>query len=134
MRPALFAYPRGDGEVECRLCPHFCRLRPGQTGACQVRHNRDGTLVSSAYGRPVLLAVEPIEKKYLFHALPGSRTLSLGTPGCNLSCRYCINWRVSQEVGGPNAAELSPAEVVDRARAEGVRWIVFTYTEPTIFF
>jgi pyruvate formate lyase activating enzyme len=136
MRRALFAQPLGSGQVECRLCPHYCRLAPGQTGLCGVRHNAGGELLTSSYGRPVLLAVEPIEKKYLFHAFPGSRTLSLGTAGCNLGCRYCINWRVSQPGAEPPraAAVVPPAEVVRRAVAEGVRCVAFTYTEPTIFF
>ncbi len=134
MHRAMFAESLTDKQVECRLCPHYCRLRPGQTGLCKVRHNVDGVLVTSAYGRPVLLGNEPIEKKYLFHFLPGSRTISLGTPGCNLSCRYCINWRVSQ-IGTEafNEPEVSPANIVEQAVADGVACIAFTYSEPTIF-
>ena len=116
------------------MCAHLCHLRPGQTGRCFVRHNVGGELVTSAYGRPALLAVEPIEKKYLFHFLPGSRTLSLGTAGCNLGCKYCINWRISQT--GPTGAAMgvTPEDVVAQAVAAGVEIIAFTYTEPTIFF
>jgi len=134
MHPAQFFEPLGDGSVECRLCAHFCRLEPNQTGLCGVRHNQNGTLFTSSYGRPVLVAVEPIEKKYLFHAFPGSQTLSLGTAGCNLGCKYCINWRVSQQIDEDlSAPEVAPAEIVAQALACGVRSIAFTYTEPTIF-
>lgn len=134
MHPAKFAYPLGAGQVECQLCPHTCRLQPGQSGICQVRHNLNGTLVTAAYGRPIALAVEPIEKKYLFHVRPGSRTLSLGTAGCNLGCQYCINWRVSQR--GVEAADpqVSAEEVMQRALQAKVDLIAFTYTEPTIYF
>jgi pyruvate formate lyase activating enzyme len=135
MHRAQFAQPLGMDEVECRLCAQYCRLGPGQTGLCGVRHNQAGELMTSSYGRPVMLAVEPIEKKYLFHVFPGSRTLSLGTRGCNLSCRYCINWRVSQPPAAPDARPIvEPETVVARALAAGVRCIAFTYTEPTIFF
>jgi pyruvate formate lyase activating enzyme len=135
MRPAMFSRPLEKGRVECRLCAHYCRLDPGQTGVCRVRHNADGQLVTSTYGRPAALAIEPIEKKYLFHAFPGSRTLSLGTPGCNLGCEYCINWRISQRgVNGPGAGEIPPTEIVAQARAARVECLAFTYTEPTIFF
>lgn len=134
MYPGCFAEALPKRQVICRLCPHYCQLHPGQTGLCHVRHNVDGKLVSSAYGRPVLLAEEPIEKKYLFHFLPGQNTLSLGTPGCNLGCKYCINWRVSQR-GVDERAEsiISPEAVVAQAIAAGVSIIAFTYTEPTIF-
>jgi len=124
----------GGGQVECRLCAHGCRLEPGQTGLCRVRHNADGTLLTSSYGRPVMVAVEPIEKKYLFHVLPGSQTLSLGTSGCNLSCRFCINWRVSQSGVDGHQPEMEPDEVVEKALTHRVKCIAFTYTELTIFF
>jgi pyruvate formate lyase activating enzyme len=133
MMRGLFYETIEHGQIECTLCAHYCRLRPGQTGLCQVRHNVDGTLVTSSYGRPVIMAVEPIEKKYLFHVFPGCQTLSLGTPGCNLGCKYCINWRVSQRGVSGAEPEISPQEVVDRAVALNVDCIAFTYTEPTIF-
>lgn len=132
-RPALF-YRKLGGGVECRLCAHYCRLDPGQTGLCRVRHNRGGELFTSAWGRPAAMMVEPIEKKYLFHVLPGTRTLSLGTAGCNLGCDYCINWRISQTGVDPSTPSFSPAEVVRQALAGGASSIALTYTEPTIFF
>jgi pyruvate formate lyase activating enzyme len=130
----MFAQALDDGKIECRLCAHYCHLKPGQTGVCQVRHNAAGKLVTSAYGRPVLLAVEPIEKKFFFHVAPGSQTLSLGTAGCNLRCKYCINWRVSQRGVDNTEIEVTPAQIVNDALAQQVNCIAFTYTEPTIFF
>jgi pyruvate formate lyase activating enzyme len=134
MRQGLFTYALDNGTVECRLCAHYCRLNPGQTGICQVRHNRAGELVTSAYGKPAFLALEPIEKKYFFHVVPGGKTLSLGTPGCNLRCKYCINWRVSQRGVDDSDIEMAPEAIVDKALSQQVDCIAFTYTEPTIFF
>lgn len=134
MHPALFAQPLPQAGVECQLCPHYCRLQPGQTGICRVRHNIEGALWTSAYGRPVAVAIEPIEKKYFFHVLPGARTLSLGVAGCNLGCQYCINWRVSQRGVTTDDPEVTPEAIVERALAAKVAALAFTYTEPTIFF
>ncbi len=134
MHPALFSRPLDRRRVECRLCALRCRLDPGQTGPCRVRHNRDGRLLTSAWGRPVAMAVEPIEKKYLFHVLPGSLTLSLGTAGCNLGCDSCINWRVSQTGNTDEERLVPPAAVVEQACELGVRTIALSYTEPTVFF
>lgn len=134
MHQGMFVQTLEGGQVECRLCAHYCRLKPGQTGICQVRHNVAGELITSAYGNPVLLAVEPIEKKFFFHVSPGSQTLSLGTAGCNLRCQYCINWRVSQRGVDAADAEVTPAKIVADALAQQVGCIAFTYTEPTIFF
>ncbi len=133
MRQAMFSKTLDNGQIECRLCPHYCQLKPGQTGLCHVRHNVAGQLLTSSYGHPVAMAVEPIEKKYLFHVYPGAQTLSLGTPGCNLRCQYCINWRVSQNGFDDGKSEVSPAEVIDNALAQHVDCIAFTYTEPAIF-
>ncbi|MCP4362296.1 MAG: AmmeMemoRadiSam system radical SAM enzyme [Chloroflexi bacterium] len=133
-RPAEFAEIKTDGSALCHLCPHYCRLQIGQTGICRVRHNDAGQLQTSGYGYPVILAVEPIEKKYLFHVLPGCQTLSLATPGCNLRCKYCINWRISQQGVAAGEVWVEPAAVVDRALEAGVSAIAFTYTEPAIYF
>ncbi len=133
MHPALLYERLAEHEVECHACAHRCRLKPGRTGPCRVQHNVAGALLTSSYGHPVALAIEPIEKKYLFHAFPGRTTLSLGTRGCNLGCKYCINWRVSQSDAGPGGTMVSPADIIARARAGGAHCIAFTYTEPTIF-
>ena len=82
--------------VHCFLCAHHCRIAPGETGLCGVRENKDGVLYTLVYGRPVSTAVDPIEKKPLFHFLPGSRSLSLATVGCNFTCAFCQNSDISQ--------------------------------------
>jgi len=121
--------------VLCLLCPHFCELKDGQTGICRTRENIGGTLYSNAYGNPCSVAVDPIEKKPLFHFLPGSRILSIATAGCNLRCQNCQNWTISQK--NPTevpAYELTPEAIIELALKEGTESIAFTYTEPTVFF
>ncbi len=123
------------GQVECLLCPHFCVLKEGQTGICRTRQNVGGTLYSNAYGNPCSVAVDPIEKKPLFHFYPGSKILSLATAGCNMRCLNCQNWSISQS--SPQdvpAYELSPEGVIELALKEETDSIAFTYTEPTIYF
>lgn len=121
--------------VQCLLCPHYCELKEGQTGICRTRQNVGGTLYSNAYGNPCSVAVDPIEKKPLFHFLPGSRILSIATAGCNLRCLNCQNWSISQN--SPSDVpeyELSPEAIVELALKEETESIGFTYTEPTVFF
>jgi pyruvate formate lyase activating enzyme len=129
---------RENGVVACRLCAHRCVIKPGQLGVCAVRENRDGRLVTLVYGEVVAAHVDPIEKKPLFHFLPGSKALSIATPGCNFRCGFCQNWQISQaprRKGGGISGEPFPPEAVVRAALEaGCRSISYTYTEPTIFF
>jgi pyruvate formate lyase activating enzyme len=130
--------PAEDGAVKCRLCAHRCLIRPGQRGVCAVRENRDGRLVTLVYGEVVAAHVDPIEKKPLYHFLPGSTALSIATPGCNFRCGFCQNWQISQSPrsgGGGLAGEPFPPDAVVRAAVDaGCRSISYTYTEPTIFF
>jgi len=121
-----------EGLVRCRLCPHNCRIRPGEVGICRARKNEDGTLVSLIYGLVTSVAVDPVEKKPLYHFYPGRGILSLGTWGCNFSCPFCQNWQISQrEV--PTTA-LPPEEAVRQAKAAGSLGIAYTYNEPSIWF
>jgi pyruvate formate lyase activating enzyme len=123
-----------DGRVHCFLCPRHCRLRDGQAGFCSIRVNRGGRLVALGYGRPAAVHLDPIEKKPLFHFLPGSNVLSLGTVGCDLGCSFCQNWDLSAARGAPPAtAWLPPGEVVALALRHGAPSIAFTYNEPTIW-
>ena len=94
--PSVLAEPQQDGAVRCNVCAHRCLVRPGRQGICHVRENRDGTLVSLVYGRLVAAALDPIEKKPLFHVAPGSRAWSIATPGCPFHCIFCQNWEISQ--------------------------------------
>lgn len=124
-----------DKLVACELCPRRCVLAPGQRGACRVRENQDGTPYSLVYGRPCALNKEPIEKAPFFHFLPGVQRITLATVGCNQRCQYCQNWELSQASPEDVAARtLTPAAVVELAKAEKVPIVCFTYTEPVVFF
>lgn len=137
MKEAMF-YRAGPGrDVTCELCPHGCRVPPGRTGLCGVRENRDGKLVSRVYGKAVAAGADPIEKKPLFHFLPGSRSYSIATVGCNLACAHCQNAEISQmpvDRGRIAGADLPPEQVVSEALQAGCASLSFTYTEPTVYY
>ena len=136
MKEALF-FERGDGNtVRCNLCRFRCRIADGARGICAVRENRDGTLYSLVYGKLCAEHDDPIEKKPLFHVMPGTRSYSIATVGCNFHCRHCQNYTISQvDRGAPiMGTERSPLEIVQKACNAGCRSISYTYTEPTIFF
>jgi len=121
--------------VECRLCHHRCRLNEGERGQCRVRINLDGKLFSLVYGKPCSVYIDPIEKKPLYHVLPASASFSLATAGCNLRCKFCQNWQISQS--SPEETEnmeLPPESVVRAALDNGCRSIAYTYSEPVIFY
>jgi len=122
----------------CRLCAHWCVIAPGRFGVCGMRENRDGILMTHAYGEVIAAHVDPIEKKPFFHFLPGSTSFSIATIGCNFQCPFCQNWEISQasrkgKTGG-GELRLSPEDIVGNAIKQGCRSISYTYTEPTIFF
>lgn len=127
-----------DGSVRCRLCAHRCLIAPGKRGICSVRENRNGTLYSLNYALAIAANVDPIEKKPLFHFLPGTKSFSIATAGCNFRCEFCQNWDISQITKGPEGQiigeNLPPKEVVKQALRTGCQSIAYTYTEPTIFF
>ncbi|MEN8198503.1 MAG: AmmeMemoRadiSam system radical SAM enzyme [Thermodesulfobacteriota bacterium] len=132
-------YRKGEkGRVHCYLCSHGCSIGLGKRGLCGVRENRDGTLYSLVYGRIVAEHVDPVEKKPLFHVLPGSYSYSISTVGCNFSCRHCQNSSISQPgpfpADDPPGLERTAQQIVDSALAAGCRSISYTYVEPTIFF
>ncbi|HEX7625264.1 MAG TPA: AmmeMemoRadiSam system radical SAM enzyme [Anaeromyxobacteraceae bacterium] len=127
-------YELEDQRLRCTLCPRACLLSPGQAGFCYVRKNVAGELVSLAYGRTTGFALDPIEKKPLYHFYPGSQVLSFGTAGCNLGCRFCQNWQISKSrLGARSAQEFSPREVVDLALETSCPAIAFTYNDPVIW-
>ncbi|OPZ26814.1 MAG: Radical SAM superfamily protein [Lentisphaerae bacterium ADurb.BinA184] len=135
LKEASFYEVLEDGEVGCRLCPRHCRLGPGRMGLCQARVNLDGKLRTIVYGRPVTAHVDPIEKKPLFHYLPGSRTMSFATAGCNSGCVFCQNYEISQ--ASPTdvpSQEVPPERWIELSRQNGCAGIAYTYTEPTVFF
>lgn len=134
---ALWESWRGGPSVRCNLCAHHCVIAPDERGRCSVRENRGGRLVTLVYGKAVAAAIDPIEKKPLFHFLPGTLSYSLAAVGCNFSCLFCQNSDISQmprDQGRLAGVELSPDAVVSQARATGCASISYTYTEPTVFF
>lgn len=137
MQEARFYEKVEDQKVQCHLCAHECKIDPGKRGICHVRENREGTLYSLVYGRLIAQNVDPIEKKPLFHFLPGSRSFSIATTGCNFMCLHCQNYDISQyprlHQGQIIGQERTPAEVVGDALATRSASISYTYTEPTIF-
>lgn len=121
--------------VQCMLCPRMCMLTNGQRSFCRVREPRDGKLYTLVYELPCSVHVDPIEKKPIFHMLPGSRSLSIATAGCNLRCKYCQNWQISQSPPeDTHNRKLSCEETVRLAVDYNCRSIAYTYSEPTIFY
>jgi len=126
-----------EGVIRCFLCNHHCRIPVGKFGFCGVRRHEEGKLYTYAYGSIIASHVDPIEKKPLYHFLPGSRSYSIATIGCNFRCGFCQNWQISQlsvKEGDFAGHETTPEDVVDAAVKNGCRSISYTYTEPTIFF
>ena len=123
-----------DGRVECTLCPHHCRIAEGKTGVCRSRRNQGGVLVSEVYGKPCALAIDPIEKKPLYHFHPGTTCLSLACTGCNFRCLNCQNHDISQ-VSPSNVShyELSPEDIVALCQKHHCPGIAYTYTEPLTY-
>ena len=126
-----------DNKVKCLLCNHNCTIADGKLGFCLVRENKGGTLYTNSYGKLVSYNIDPIEKKPLFHFLPGTKSLSIATAGCNFRCGFCQNWQISQIREGNTELmheEVPPEEIVNQAIKSGCKSISYTYTEPTIFF
>ena len=123
-----------DGRVECTLCPHHCRIAEGKTGVCHSRRNQGGVLVSEVYGKPCALAIDPIEKKPLYHFHPGTTCLSLACTGCNFRCLNCQNHDISQvSPSDVSHYELSPEDVVALCQKHHCPGIAYTYTEPLTY-
>ena len=129
-------YWEAKGEVAaCKLCPRQCEVPRDERGYCGVRENRGGQYKTLVYSRPCSLAIDPIEKKPLFHFLPASQAFSLATAGCNIECKFCQNWQTSQM--RPEQVEsiyAPPSQIVDLAKSKGCASIAFTYTEPVVFY
>lgn len=147
---AMLAKPLQNKAVQCVACNRYCKIPNGQSGFCGVRANNDGKLELLVYGKPCAVWIDPIEKKPLFHFLPGSKSFSIGTFGCNYKCAFCQNFDISQAPHEARAKdpkgwrnyfqglidrlqELPPEAIVDAAVKNGCESISFTYNEPTIF-
>lgn len=136
MKQALLSSKLGDQKIKCNLCAHFCTIPPGQTGICRVRKNIGGELFSLNFDKIAASHPDPIEKKPLYHFLPGSSSFSIATEGCNFRCRFCQNHSLSiieneTQIFGEN---ISPDELIKLALRSNSASISYTYTEPTIFF
>ena len=134
IHPAKY-FKKDRNGILCMLCPHKCFLKSGQIGICKSRKNIDGILYALNYGNLCAVHVDPIEKKPLYHFLPGSRTLSIATGGCNLKCLNCQNWQISQKSPEQTSIlQFTPDEIVDLALKENCTSISYTYTEPLIAY
>ncbi len=131
MKEALY-YTNYKGKVKCFLCPNNCVISKSRYGKCKTRKNVKGKLIPTTYGKPCSISIDPIEKKPLFHFLPGEKVFSLSTTGCNLHCKFCQNWEISQaRLEEVPFKELSPEEVIKKCKS---KIIAYTYTEPTVYY
>ncbi|OGV96779.1 AmmeMemoRadiSam system radical SAM enzyme [Microgenomates group bacterium RBG_16_45_19] len=143
MKPAVLYQQLPQNRIQCQACAWQCNIAPGQTGVCGVRLNQNGKLYLTVYGQAVGLHLDPVEKKPLFHFLPGTTALSFGTVGCDFGCLFCQNWSMSQAPKGKpdqlqdiiaaQSETWSPQQIVAKAMALGARSIAYTYNEPAIF-
>lgn len=142
MSEALFYEKLSNQQVKCRLCHQFCQISLGRRGFCGVRENQNGVLQTLVYGKVIAANVDQIEKKPLYHFLPGSYSFSMATVGCNFSCANCQNADISQAAKVQDkkrqlalpGSDLSSQDVVDQALKLNCQSISYTYTEPTVFF
>jgi pyruvate formate lyase activating enzyme len=124
-----------DREVECELCPRRCRLGDRERGYCGVRENDGGIYYTLVYGKACTMNADPIEKKPFFHVLPGTQALSIASAGCNVNCKFCQNWEISQvRPEQVNHFDLPPAAVAEAAVRHDCRTVAYTYSEPIVFY
>lgn len=136
-KEALWYQKAGDGKgtVKCALCPRRCTIADGGTGFCRARRNYSGTLIATGYALPCSINVDPVEKKPFFNFYPSSRSFSLACAGCNLRCKFCQNWEISQISPLESRNYLTPvSQIPVMAQGQGCRSVAFTYTEPTTYF
>ena len=132
--PARWWKNAGELRIECELCPNKCRVADRERGTCGVRENRDGKYYTLVYGRPCSIHIDPVEKKPFFHVLPGATAFSLAAPGCNIQCKFCQNWEISQV--RPEQVQTfakSPEAIAQGAKHFGSPLIACTYSEPVVW-
>ncbi|MCX8044222.1 MAG: AmmeMemoRadiSam system radical SAM enzyme [Desulfobacterota bacterium] len=135
LHEVMFYRKLEDLKIECTVCPKKCRVADLERGYCGNKENRGGTYFSLVYGRACAVHVDPIEKKPLFHYLPGTTAYSLAAAGCNFECRFCQNWEIAQyRPEQVQSINLSPQTVVDQAASRGSLTIAYTYSEPVVFY
>ncbi|MFH1860838.1 MAG: AmmeMemoRadiSam system radical SAM enzyme [bacterium] len=132
MKEARYYTPKENNMVICHLCPRECVINECKTGICRGRVNHEGKLYAQTYGECSSMAMDPIEKKPLYHFYPGSQILSIGTTGCNLKCQFCQNWHISQE--GVPTQQVSPEDIVKYAKKHNSIGVAYTYNEPSIWY
>ena len=134
-KEAMFYTKLSSDTLQCNLCPRACTIKSGGRGFCRARQEENGKYYSYVYGNPTAVHVDPIEKKPLFHFLPGTAAFSLATAGCNFRCKFCQNWQISQSPPEQSVNYYLPPEgVVSAAKENNCKTIAYTYTEPTVFF
>lgn len=133
MKEASYYEKLNQNKVHCHLCPQECIISDGRRGACGVRINKEGTLYSEVYGKTTSIALDPIEKKPLYHYHPGEYILSIGTKGCNLHCDFCQNWHISQDIEAPTE-DITQDRIVEKAKGLNSFGIAYTYNEPFIWY
>lgn len=134
LKEAAFWEPAGDGKTRCLTCPNRCEIGEGENTRCQTRTNRRGRLHTMTYGNPCVVNVDALEKNPLYHVDPGAMAIGVATAGCNLRCTYCQNWDISQV--GPSQTtnmDLTPEQLVAKAKERQLRWLTFSYTEPVAY-
>jgi pyruvate formate lyase activating enzyme len=133
-REARFYQKLPNQLVQCKLCPRECAVPPGERGFCRVRENRGGTYYTLVYSRIVAAHIDPIEKKPLFHFLPGAAAFSVASGGCNVNCKFCQNWEISQARPEElRASFLSPEGIASSAKRSNCPVMAYTYSEPTVW-
>ncbi len=134
-KEAMYYKQLEDLRVECLLCPRNCKIADKERGYCGVRENRDGKYYTLVHSRACTMHVDPIEKKPLFHYLPGTNGYSIATAGCNIECKFCQNWQISQfRPEQVESVKLTPEDVVKNAKENGCPTIAYTYSEPVVFY
>ncbi len=137
-KEALFYQKLDNNQVKCYLCAHNCTIKPSNFGICEVRKNIDGVLYTLVYAEAIASGIDPIEKKPLYHFLPGTYSYSIATIGCNFKCGFCQNWQISQlskkQWQMNRESKFMPQDIVKEAKRNNCKSISYTYTEPTIFF
>jgi len=123
-----------ENTIQCLLCRHYCKIKDGQTGICGVNKNEKGELKNLVYNHPSAINIDPVEKKPLYHFLPGSKILSIGTVGCNFKCPFCQNWQISQTSKIDEKTVITPYDMMNIVAKYHCDGVAYTYNEPSIFY
>lgn len=137
LKESYLYHKLGKEKAQCKTCSHYCVIPEGQRGKCGVRENQNGEIYSLNFGKACLIKVEPIEKNPFYHYLPGTKTLSVSSVGCNFSCHNCHTWQMSQEpkiLKSISGKDIMPEKIVKYAVKNNIRSITYAHTEPTVFF